>query len=94
MANRIGVMYDELEIFKEFLTEKGFEFEETKGKYEVLRARYKGEVKGNNRQKVWKKSHKPLIMFRRDRGLGFTLQQPFDDNIIFSFWNWKKERGN
>jgi hypothetical protein len=89
MADRMTVRYDELELFKEFLLYRGFELEEPKGEYEVLRARYKGK-KGNKKQ-IYKKTHIPLILFRRDRGCHFTLNKPYDDGLDRSFIDWKCE---
>lgn len=87
MADRMAVRYDELELFKEFLLYRGFEFEEPKGKYEVLRARYKGK-KGNKKQ-VYKTTHIPLILFHRERGCHFTINRPYDINLPMSYHNWK-----
>ena len=89
MADRGSVRYDELELFKEFLLYRGFEFEETNGKYEVLRARYKGK-KGNKKQ-VYKTARNPLIVYHRERGCHFTINKPYDVNLPMSYCNWKFE---
>lgn len=95
MANRTLIKHGELDLFKEFLLLNGnFILEETKGKYEVLRARFIGKVYKTVRYRTQKS---PLIVFdRKEKGCGYTVQNYYEDSGLFDkfrvFVNLKEKR--
>lgn len=76
MATRTLVYYGELELFREWLINNGFSIENTKSKYEVLRARNK-------------KHKQPLIVFMRERGCGYTIQSFWEGKIWNKWYDFK-----
>lgn len=81
MANRTYIQHGTLDLFKEFIVSKGFVLEEPKGKYEVLRARYVGKP---NKKILYKSQKTPLIIFDRERGCGYTIQNQYQFSGIFA----------
>lgn len=83
MANRSTLHVDRLEAFKQWLVDDGWDLEDPKGDYEVLRARKPGR-------------NRPLILWRRlsNSGGGDLTHLTYDDRdgwVIRAFLNDRKE---
>lgn len=92
MADRRIIKYEEYYLFRDFLLSTGkFKLEEPKGKWEALRARYIGKI---NKKIVYKSQKAPLMLFYRDRGCGFTIQNFYQDSGLFDqYKEYKKSLG-
>jgi len=70
MSNRSLLHISKLDRFKAFLVSKGYQILETKGLYEVLRAKHESE--------------QPLILYKRDRTDHVTLPST-SKKLFFEF---------
>ena len=91
-CDRTSIRYEEYYLFRDFLISTGkFEIEETKGKYEALRARYIGKP---NKRIKYKSQKSPLILYFRDKGCGFTIQNYYAGSGLFQqYTEYKKKLG-
>lgn len=91
-CDRTSIRYEEYYLFRDFLLSTGkFQLEEPKGRWEALRARYIGKP---NKNIVYKSQKAPLMLFYRDRGCGFTIQNYYQDSGLFDqYKEYKKSLG-
>lgn len=82
MANRSTLHISKLEAFKEWLIKDGWEIEEPKGFYEVLRARKKGR-------------ENPLIVYKKLEAKEHLSLLDRDTGVVYAFLkNAKKQQTN
>jgi len=80
MAERCLLHFNKLDLFKEFLTTKGYEIQDTKGIYEVLRA---------------KKNKNTIIVFKKDEAKEHFSTQSKDYYLVKDFIkNYKRGEYN
>jgi len=79
MKNRRNLKHGMLPDFKEYLVRNGWSVEDTKGKYEVLRARKKGYPR-------------PLLVHDRERGCGYSIDER-DIKIYEQYGKDRESRG-
>ena len=77
MKNHIVVLHPMLEDLKTYLKQSGWNFEEPKGKYEVLRARLPGRST-------------PLLIHNRERGCGYSIDER--DMKVYRGWQRSRRR--
>ena len=79
MKNRRNLKHGMLPDFTEYLERTGWKIEETKGQYEVLRARKAGYPH-------------PLLVFDRERGCGYSIDER-DIKIYNMYGKDRESRG-
>lgn len=76
MKNRLAVRHGMLEDLAAYLKQSGWKLEDTKGQYEVLRARLPGRAR-------------PLLIHdRAERGCGYSI----DERDMKIYQGWKRNR--
>lgn len=71
MANRALLHVDKLPEFRAWLTDRGYELEDPKGTYEVLRVRYPG--------------YPPVIFYQRDRATVHITTYGHGEKLAWAF---------